>query len=144
MPIRSPLHKVLATAALAWSPIQLLAQSGAATVRAAAIPSQELWVIFMFGLVFLVTRVVLAIRFPHPSKDQEAVFRTVLSLAAAGIAAAIPGLMKFESQVAATTVSATGALAVFALVYFLNPASPRSKRFSSDEEDRNEPPVGKS
>ena len=87
---------------------------------------------FGFGLGFLVTRLVLAIRFPHPSKDQEAVFRTVLSLAAAGIAASIPGLMRFESQVAATTISATGALAVFALVYLLNPASPRKGLLNSD------------
>lgn len=88
--------------------------------------SQELWIIFIFGLGFLATRLVLAIRFPTPTKDQEAVFRTVLSPSAAGIAAAIPGLMKFESQAAATTISATGALAVFALVYLLNPASPRA------------------
>lgn len=33
--------------------------------------------------------------------------------------------MQFQSPVAATTITATGALAVFALVYLLNPASGR-------------------
>lgn len=97
--------------------------------------SPELWIIFVFGLGFLITRVILAVRFPVPTRDQEAVFRTVLSLSAAGIAAAIPGLMKFESQAAATTISATGALAVFALVYLLNPASVRSPSTSQATAD---------
>ncbi len=94
----------------------------------------ELWVIFLFGLAFLVTRVVLAIRFPVPTKDQEAVFRTVLSLSAAGIAAVIPGLLQLESEFAATTISSTGALGVFALVYLFNPASRHSlkKQVSSE------------
>jgi hypothetical protein len=120
----------IAALALAWSAIQATTLQPQPTIPATGVPavsSPELWIVFIFGLVFLATRVVLAIRFPYPSKDQEAVFRTVLSLSAAGIAAAIPGLMKFESQVAATTISATGALAVFALVYLLNPASPRKR-----------------
>jgi hypothetical protein len=89
--------------------------------------SSELWIIFIFGLAFLITRVILAVRVPMPTQDQAAVFRTVLSLSSAGIAAVIPCLMSFRSQAATTTISATGALAVFALVYLFNPASTRSR-----------------
>ena len=120
--------KVGATAvlAMAWSTIQATnAEPIGAAVRSAAIRGEEFWIVFIVGLGFLMVRVLLALWLPHPSKDQEAVFRTVLSLAAAGIGAAIPGLMKIESQIAETTISASGALTLFALVYLLNPASPR-------------------
>lgn len=111
---------------MAWSTIQATdTEPTGAALRTAAIPGKEFWIVFIVGLSFLVARVVLALWLPNPSRDQEAVFRTVLSLAAAGIGAAIPGLMRFESQFAATTISATGALTLFVLVYLLNPASPR-------------------
>jgi hypothetical protein len=120
--------KVGATAALAmaWSTIQATnAEPTGAAVRSAACHGKAFWIVFIVGLGFLVTRVLLALWLPHPSKDQEAVFRTVLSLAAASIGAVIPGLMKIESQIAETTISASGALTLFVLVYLLNPASPR-------------------
>lgn len=126
--LRAVLVSAMALMSLAPGACAVAAATGGSIgtgVASSGLAGQEFWIVFAFGLVFLVTRLMLAIRFPHPSKDQEAVFRTVLSLAAAGIAAAIPGLMRLESQMAATTISATGALAVFALVYLLNPASPR-------------------
>jgi hypothetical protein len=74
---------------------------------------------FLFGVVFVIVLLTLAIRFPNPTAFQYTVFRTVLSLAAAGVAAMIPG---FISLSISKWLRAGGALAVFALVYFYNPA----------------------
>lgn len=99
----------------------------------------EFWFLFAFGLVFLVTRLFLAVRFPNPTSDQEGVFRTVLSLSAAGIAGVVPGFLQIDSQIAATTISATGALAVFVLVYLFNPGMVRrssSARSTDQNKDK--------
>jgi hypothetical protein len=72
-----------------------------------------------FGLIFIVTMIVLAIRFPNPTPFQYTTFRVILALAAAGIAPFIPGLL--EVQVS-TAVKAGGAIAVFVIVYFFSPA----------------------
>lgn len=75
---------------------------------------------YIFGLVFIVALLILAIIFPEPTAFQYVVFRLVLSLAAAGCASMIPGFIEVEIS---TIIRAGGALAVFVLVYFYNPAS---------------------
>jgi hypothetical protein len=75
--------------------------------------------IFAFGIVFIVLLVILAIFFPNPTPFQFEVFKTVLALAAAGIAALIPGLLNVDLP----AVRATGALAVLILVYKFSPAA---------------------
>jgi hypothetical protein len=74
---------------------------------------------FAFGVIFVITLIVLAIRFPNPTDFQYVVFRIVLALAAAGIAAFIPGFLDVKIS---TFLKAGGALAVFAVVYFFSPA----------------------
>jgi hypothetical protein len=80
----------------------------------------ERYLAFFFGVVFLVVLIVLAIFFPNPSPFQYTVFRIVLSLAAAGAATMIPGFLEVKF---ANWLRATGAFAVFAIVYFLNPVA---------------------
>lgn len=75
--------------------------------------------VFVFGVVFVITLLVLAIRFPHPTPFQYTVFRIVLALAAAGVAAFIPGFLDVRVS---TFLTASGAFAVFAVVYFFSPA----------------------
>ena len=78
---------------------------------------------FSFGVVFVVTLIVLAIKFPHPTPFQYNIFRTTSSLAAAGVGAMIPGFL--DIKVDATTgllIRAGGALAVFIVIFFFNPA----------------------
>jgi hypothetical protein len=70
-------------------------------------------------VVFVVALLVLAIAFPNPTPFQYNVFRIILALAAAGFAATIPGFISVEIG---TWLRAGGALAVFAIVYFYNPA----------------------
>ena len=75
---------------------------------------------FVFGVTFLGILVILAIGFPTPTPFQYTAFRIVLALAAAGVAGMIPG---FLSIVVSRWIRASGALAVFVIVYFYNPAS---------------------
>jgi hypothetical protein len=72
-----------------------------------------------FGIAFMVGLLALAIFVPHPTPFQYEVFRIVLSVGVAGFAACIPGLINVRLGGA---IQATGALAVFAVVYFYNPA----------------------
>lgn len=70
------------------------------------------------GLVFVGTLLALAIAFPHPTPFQGHVFRVVLALAAGALGALIPGFIEvtFEGW-----LRAGGALALFAIVYGINP-----------------------
>lgn len=72
-----------------------------------------------FGVSFIVVLLVLSIAFPNPTPFQYQVFRTVLALAGAGAAAAFPGFIEIRFG---KWLRAGGALAVFAVLYFVNPA----------------------
>ena len=83
----------------------------------------QIIIAFTFGLTFVVTLIVLAIKFPHPTPFQYNVFRIVLSLAVAGAAAMIPGFITVElNPTTELLIRAGGALAVFVIVFFFNPA----------------------
>jgi len=82
--------------------------------------SAERIAIFIFGVAFVLTLLALAIKFPEPTPFQYTVFRIVLALAAAGVAALIPGFIQVQYRDA---IRAGGALAVFVIVYFFSPAS---------------------
>jgi hypothetical protein len=73
------------------------------------------------GIVFLVVLLVIAIAMPHPTEFQILVFRIVLSLAAAGFAATIPGFLHVATDRRGLAIRAGGALAVFVIVFFFNP-----------------------
>src|SRR5205807_1504792 len=62
----------------------------------------------------------LTVFIPNPTTSQYTVFRIVLALAAAGVAALIPGLLEVEVSPA---VRAGGAIAVFAIAFFFSPAA---------------------
>ena len=72
----------------------------------------------IIGICFLITIIIVAISLPEPSKFQIFVFRITLALAAAAIGAIIPGfiLVKFRNF-----VRAGGAIALFVLIYLVNP-----------------------
>jgi len=81
--------------------------------------SAELIFAGAFGVVFIVTLIVLAINFPRPTPFQYTVFRVILAIAVAGIAPFIPGLLQVE---VGSYVKAGGAIAVFVIIYFFSPA----------------------
>lgn len=88
-------------------------------------PNNEPWVLpttLGSGFVFLVTLIMLAVLFPEPKPFQEFVFRVVLALAASGVGAALPGFLTVKMPLwAKGTISASGALALFVIVYRVNP-----------------------
>lgn len=76
-----------------------------------------------FGVSFVLLLLFLAIKFPEPTPFQYNVFRTVLSLAVAGVASMIPGFIKLDLKSGQDlAIRAGGALAVFVFCYFFNPA----------------------
>ncbi|MBB4587942.1 tetratricopeptide (TPR) repeat protein [Rhizobium leguminosarum] len=72
---------------------------------------------FLFGLGFAIILLLLAVWLPDPTRWQEFVFRTILSLVAAGIGSRIPGMLELRWP----WLKAGGALALFALVFLVNP-----------------------
>ncbi len=80
----------------------------------------ETIVALCFGLTFVIAMLALAVKFPRPTAFQYTVFRIVLAIAVAGVAAVIPGFLEVSVS---TAVKAGGALGVFIVVYFFSPAS---------------------
>ena len=74
---------------------------------------------FSFGVAFVIVLLLLAVAISNPTPFQYTVFRVVLALAAAGVAAMIPGFLQVNIS---SWLRAGGALGVFAVVYFYNPA----------------------
>lgn len=73
---------------------------------------------FVFGFIFVAIMLIVGIAIPNPTSSQLFIFRTVLSLAAGGIGAVIPGFLDVKISV---YVRAGGAMALFALIYMVNP-----------------------
>ncbi len=74
---------------------------------------------FSFGAVFIIVMLVISFARPEPSTFQYGVFRTVLAIAGAGTVAVFPGFIEVKFG---NWLRAGGALAVFAILYFCNPA----------------------
>ncbi len=74
---------------------------------------------FLFGVIFVIALLVLAVVIQTPTPFQYTVFRIVLALAAGGVASMIPGFLEVTIS---NWLRAGGALAVFVVVYFFNPA----------------------
>jgi hypothetical protein len=78
---------------------------------------------FAFGVIFVTALLAFIVTVPNPTIEQFEVVRIVLALAAAGVAAMIPGFLNLQLGAGADlTLRAGGALAVFAVVYFYSPA----------------------
>ena len=90
----------------------------------------EMIAIFVFGTVFITVLLVLAIAFPYPTPIQYMMFRIVLGLASAGVAAIIPGTLHVSVTKSA---QAAGPIAVFLLIYFFSPASLVSQAQGPDD-----------
>jgi len=84
--------------------------------RPVASSKKAMWL----GITLTATILLLVIFIPCPSASQYFVFRIIIALAAAGLAAVIPGIFKINLT---NGVTAGGALAIFAVIYFFDPAS---------------------
>lgn len=85
----------------------------------------QIFVAFIFGVIFISAIVVMALRFPTPTSFQYTIFRVVLALAAAGVAGMLTGFITvtLENKAAGFLISAGGSLAVFIIVYRISPAA---------------------
>jgi MFS family permease len=72
---------------------------------------------FVFGVVFVVVMLYIALYVPNPTETQWFVFRVVLALAAAGVGALLPGLLTVQAP---PYVRAGGALPLFVIRTALN------------------------
>lgn len=82
----------------------------------------QLILVFAFGVVFVSALLVLAVAIPNPTQQQMFIFRVVLSLAGAGVAALIPGLLDIKADLTnSIVITAGGAIAVFVLLFLVNP-----------------------
>ncbi len=76
---------------------------------------------FVVGLVLIIALLVLAVALPNPAPFQYTVFRIVLALAGAGVAAVIPGFLSVRTDALRVAIRAGGALAVFIVIYLVSP-----------------------
>lgn len=133
-PISKPTTKAAADLAIsnAITPKQTPTPTPTGTLTSTALPSpiatptpivEHGWsdkhIATAFGITGVVIMLILAIFFPNPTPFQYTVFRIVLALVGAGVGATIPGLVDVDVGGA---VRASGAIAVFVIVYFFSPA----------------------
>ncbi len=83
----------------------------------------ERWIAVVFAFVFITVLLALVVIIGETTPLMEKTFTTVLALSAGAIGAVIPGVLKLEGRLGGFAVRATGALALFFIVYFWNPAS---------------------
>jgi len=98
-----------------------LPAGGFAQMRVKSLSAKERVMSYVFGVVFVVAVLVAAVVFPDPSAFQYLVFRWVMSLAAAGVGAVLPGFLMIEGTIGKFAIRSGGAVALFVVVYFLNP-----------------------
>lgn len=71
------------------------------------------------GTVFLVALLIISLIVKCPTSAQDRIFTTILALAAAAFSAAIPGFINVKYR---EMITASGALAVFVIVFLVKPA----------------------
>ena len=84
------------------------------------VPKWQLVTATVIGVFFISVLLVLAVFIPEPTAFQNFVFRVVLALAAGALGAIIPGFLNVQYK---GLWRAGGAVALFVLVYSVNPPS---------------------
>lgn len=75
---------------------------------------------FAFGISFIIVILLIALFQPNPTSFQYTIYRSVLALAGAGVAAVLSGFIQVKFK---KWLRAGGALAIFAILYLVNPAA---------------------
>ncbi len=79
----------------------------------------------IFGVCFISILLGFTVIFPEPTASQYATYKTVLALSAAGVGAILPGLIRIELPLPTVAVRASGAIALFVVVFFFTPPAPQ-------------------
>ncbi len=85
------------------------------------VPKWQLIAGLAVGLLFALLILMAVIFIPNPTEEQFFIFRGLFSVSLSAIAAIIPGLLNVESRFKKTSIKASGAIAVFVIVWLLNP-----------------------
>ncbi|GFD75680.1 hypothetical protein KUL113_51000 [Tenacibaculum sp. KUL113] len=100
-------------------PVSGFKYSGASDLK--KIPNWQLITGLTIGVLFLLVLFVLAVMIPNPTNWQAFIFRGGFAISLSAIAAIIPGLLTVESRFQKMSIRATGAIAVFVIVWLVNP-----------------------
>jgi len=80
---------------------------------------------FVFGVTFIFLLLYVNINIPKPTPTQYQTFKIILSLAAAGVGGVLAGFIQVEGNFQKVLIRAGGALALFIIVFFFEPAIPK-------------------
>jgi len=86
---------------------------------------------YIFGVIFIVLLLTIALFVPNPTEAQWYIFKTIIALAAAGVATVLSGSLTVEIP---KVLKGAGALGIFAVVFFYNPANLVVKQDPTDPE----------
>lgn len=84
-------------------------------------PKWQLILGLIIGVLFAIMILLAAIFIPNPSVTQFFIFRGFFAVSLAAIAAIIPGLLTVESRFQHFSIRATGAIAIFVIIWLVNP-----------------------
>jgi hypothetical protein len=84
-------------------------------------PKWQLITGLVVGIMFALIILFLVVFIPNPTPSQFFFFRGLFAISLAAVAVIIPGLLNVESRFNKFSVKASGAIAVFILVWMLNP-----------------------
>lgn len=78
-------------------------------------------ILLSVGLALVIVTLVMALMIPKPSVFQLWVFRVIMALGGASLGAIIPGFIEFNSEMNEIALRAGGAVALFLVIYLMNP-----------------------
>jgi hypothetical protein len=84
-------------------------------------PKWQLITGLIIGSVFALIILIAVIFIPNPTLTQFFIFRGIFAISLAAIAAIVPGFLNVESRFQSFSIKATGAIAVFVIIWLLNP-----------------------
>ncbi|XOV68955.1 MAG: hypothetical protein ACFHU9_07170 [Fluviicola sp.] len=83
--------------------------------------SKQFIIAGIIGVLFVVTLLIIAFTIECPTEFQNQIFKIIMALSAGAFAVMIPGAISINYK---GVVSASGAIAVFVMVYFFSPSTP--------------------
>ena len=80
-------------------------------------------ILISLGIAIVVTTLIMALKILEPTVFRLLVFRVIMALGAACLGAIIPGFINLVGELGEITIRAGGAIALFLVVYLINPPS---------------------
>jgi len=78
---------------------------------------------FAFGVLFLGALLLITFLSPDPTHQQYVIYKTILAVATAGLAGIFTGFLNINGKMKKMSVRASGAFAIFCIIFIYEPAS---------------------